>query len=77
MEATSLDELVAASRQSARLGHHQVGARQAEQALRFRPDGQALGLTGGEEFLVVLPDSEMAPAKAVCEWLRQAIAEHA
>lgn len=44
MEAQSFDDLLEASLAAARLGHHQVGARQAELALRFRPDGKAFSV---------------------------------
>lgn len=44
MKHASLEDLLAASRQSAALGHHQVGAEQAERALRIRPDGAALSV---------------------------------
>jgi diguanylate cyclase (GGDEF)-like protein len=59
---------------------HDIGdlvLREVAQLLRssIRPGDLAARL-GGEEFLLLLPDTEMEPAKAVCERLRQAIADH-
>ncbi|WP_303870190.1 diguanylate cyclase [Acetobacterium wieringae] len=60
---------------------HQVGDRVLIELVEVLHDnvrnGDVVGRWGGEEFLIIMPNTTLADATVMAEWLRQAVASHA